>query len=197
LAKTDICISGVGGQGSLTSSRILGEAATRVGLKVLVGEIHGMAQRGGIVESTVRIGEVYGPIVSDGDADVLIGFEPVEALRSIAKVSERTVVIVNTHCVVPANVSMAGAEYPKAEEVVARIAQTCKRVIAFDATAAAKLAGNAQAMGSVLLGALAGSGALPFEASVLEQTILDEVPARAKEVNRKAFAAGVAAAAGK
>lgn len=196
MAKTDICISGVGGQGSLTSSRILGEAATRAGLKCLVGEIHGMAQRGGIVESTVRIGDVYGPIVSDGNADVLIGFEPVEALRSIAKASEQTVVIVNTRCVVPANVSMAGAEYPSSEEVVAQIGKTCKRVIAFDATEAAKQAGNAQAMGSVLLGALAGSGALPFDPSVLEQTILDEVPARAKDVNRLAFAAGVAAAAG-
>jgi indolepyruvate ferredoxin oxidoreductase beta subunit len=156
-----------------------------------------MAQRGGIVESTVRIGDVYGPIVSDGNADVLIGFEPVEALRSIAKVNERTVVIVNTRCVVPANVSMAGAEYPTSEEIVERIRKTCQRVIAFDATDAAKRAGNAQAMGSVLLGALAGSGALPFPASVLEQTILDEVPARAKEVNRNAFAAGMAAAAGK
>lgn len=197
MAKTDICISGVGGQGSLTSSRILGEAATRAGLKVLVGEIHGMAQRGGIVESTVRIGDVHGPIVSDGAADVLIGFEPVEALRSIAKTSERTVVIVNTRPVVPANVSMADAKYPSSEEVIATISKSCQRVIAFDATFAAKQAGNAQAMGSVLLGALAGSGVLPFSISLLEETILEEVPPRAKEVNRRAFAAGVAAATGK
>ena len=104
MKKTDIFIIGVGGQGSLTTSRILGEAALRAGQNVLVGEIHGMAQRGGVVESTVRIGDVYGPTISEGCADVLLGFEPVETVRGLHKASKNTLVIVNTHAIVPATV---------------------------------------------------------------------------------------------
>ncbi len=192
MSKTDIFITGVGGLGSLTSSRFLGEAATRAGLKVLAGEIHGMAQRGGIVESTVRIGEVWGPIIGDGQADVLLGFEPVETLRAVAKSSRDTLVITNRRPIVPANVSMAGETYPDTDAVIAQIKAHCPRLIDLDATEVAKSAGNAQALGSVLLGVVAGAGALPFETAILEEVILEGVPPRARQVNQKAFAEGVA-----
>ena len=189
--KTDIFIAGVGGQGSLSASRFLGEAAVKAGLKVLVGEIHGMAQRGGIVESTVRIGDVYGPIIGDGQADVLMGFEPVETLRAMAKASPQTLIITNTHPIVPATVSMKGDKYPEAEEVLEKIRAISPRVIALDATEMAGQAGNTQALNAVLLGVLAGAGILPFDASLLREVLMAGVPKKALEVNEKAFAMGM------
>jgi indolepyruvate ferredoxin oxidoreductase beta subunit len=194
--RTDIFITGVGGQGSLSASRFLGEAAVKAGLKVLVGEIHGMAQRGGIVESTVRIGDVYGPIISDGQADVLLGFEPVETLRAMAKASPRTLIITNTHPIVPATVSMKGDSYPEAAEVLARIRAVSPKVIALDATEMAGRAGNTQALNAVLLGVLAGTGVLPFETDLLREVLMAGVPKKAIEVNEKAFAMGFEVGAG-
>jgi indolepyruvate ferredoxin oxidoreductase beta subunit len=193
--KTDIFITGVGGQGSLSASTFLGQAAVEAGLKVLVGEIHGMAQRGGIVESTVRIGEVYGPIISDGQADILLAFEPIEALRAMVKASERTLVVTNTHPVVPATVSMKGQKYPDTDEVLGRIRAISPHVIAFDATETARQAGNAQALNAVLLGVLAGAGVLPFGTEILRTVVLDGVPQKARDVNEKAFAMGMEMAA--
>jgi len=190
MTRTDIFITGVGGQGSLSASRFLGEAAVMAGLKVLVGEIHGMAQRGGIVESTVRIGDVHGPIIPDGQADVLLGFEPVETLRAMAKASPRTLIITNTHPIVPATVSMKGDKYPEAEEVLERIRAISPKVIALDATEMAGQAGNTQALNAVLLGVLAGTGILPFEIDLLREVLMAGVPKKALDVNEKAFAMG-------
>ena len=195
MTKTDIFITGVGGQGSLSASTFLGQAAVEAGLKVLVGEIHGMAQRGGVVESTVRIGDVYGPIVSDGQADILLGFEPIETLRAMVKASAKTLVVTNTHPVVPATVSMKGDKYPDTDEVLAKIRTISPNVIAFDATETARQAGNAQALNAVLLGVLAGAGVLPFETEILRRVVLDGVPQKARDVNEKAFTLGMEMAA--
>ncbi len=189
--KTDIFITGVGGQGSLSASTFLGQAATRAGLKVLVGEIHGMAQRGGVVESTVRIGNVYGPIIPDGQADVLIGFEPVETWRALAKVSPNSLIITNTHPLVPASVSMKGDPYPDPNEVVERIRDYCCNVIAFDATKLAKDVGNVQTVNAILLGTVVGTGGLPIEVDLLREVVLAGVPQKALDVNRAAFDRGV------
>jgi len=193
MAKFDIYIAGVGGQGSLTASRILGEAATRAGLNVLVGEIHGMAQRGGVVESTVRIGEVHGPIISDRGADVLLGFEPVETVRALAKAGDHTLVITNTRPVVPATLSLKGDNYPDIERLLSRIREATPRAVALDASALAQEAGSAQALNTVLLAALAGCTELPFSLDLFRDTILESVPQKAREVNERAFARGLAA----
>ncbi len=189
--KTDIYIAGVGGQGSLSASRFLGLAATRANLKVLVGEIHGMAQRGGIVESTVRIGNVHGPIVPDGQADILLGFEPVETLRAMNKASARTLVVTNTHPVVPATVSMKGEKYPDAGELLPQFHAVSEKVIALDATEMARQAGHPQAINTVLLGVIAGTNSLPFEADLLRQIIMESVPAKTLGINESAFAMGL------
>ncbi len=189
--KTEIFITGVGGQGSLSASTFLGQAATQAGLKVLVGEIHGMAQRGGIVESTVRIGNVYGPIIPDGQADVLVGFEPVETWRALAKVSPNSLIITNTHPLVPAGVSMKGDPYPDPDEVVERIRDFCSNVIAFDATVLAKEIGNVQTVNAILLGTVVGTGVLPIKEDLLREVVLAGVPPKAVDVNRAAFDRGV------
>ena len=192
---TDIYVVGVGGTGSVTSARFLGEAAMRAGCKVLVGEVHGMAQRGGIVESSVRIGEVYGPIIDDGGAEVLLGFEPVETLRALNKATPATLIITNTYPIVPATVSMAGEAYPDPEEAIRYLRTFANRVLALDATAEAAAAGSPMAQGTVLLGVLAGSGALPFPAEVLREVILEGVPERVRGINEAAFSRGESFAA--
>lgn len=193
MASTDIFIVGVGGQGSLSASWFLGEAAKRSDLDVLVGEIHGMAQRGGVVESTVRIGEVFGPIIPEGKADVLLGFEPVETLRFLKMTSRDTLVITNTHQIVPASVSMGQGEYPSLDSVLARIGEHCPRLMAMDATEIARQAGTAKAINAVMLGALAESGVLPMDTAVVRASLLDTVPKKVIEINERAFEAGAAA----
>ena len=100
--KTEIVVAGVGGQGSLTASRLLGEAAMEAGHKVTGAEIHGMAQRGGMVTSTIRVGNVYGPIVAEGAAHLILGFEPVETLRAMPLARPDAVVITDVRTIVPA-----------------------------------------------------------------------------------------------
>jgi indolepyruvate ferredoxin oxidoreductase beta subunit len=190
VTKLDVFIAGVGGQGSLTASTLLGRAAARAGIKVVVGEIHGMAQRGGVVTSTVRLGDVYGPIISAGRADVLLGFEPIETWRSLAVASDQTLVITDTHPIEPASGAPAVAPYPAVKEALSALDAACGKVIALDATAVATELGNARAVNSLLLGVLAGTGVLPFEAAVLAKVIEEGVPLAAREVNAQAFARG-------
>ncbi len=192
MAKLDIFITGVGGQGSLTASRVLGEAATRAGLEAVVGEIHGMAQRGGVVESTVRLGGARGPIISDGRADMLLGFEPVEAVRALAKAGPHTLAIVNTRCIIPFTVSLEGSEYPRVEDLLAEVRKVTPRLIALDAAEVAQRAGSGQAVNTVMLGVLAGAIALPFPQETLLQVIEESVPKKALAQNRQAFVAGLA-----
>ena len=191
MAKLDIFVAGVGGQGSLTASTLLSRAATRAGVRVIAGEIHGMAQRGGMVTSTVRLGAVHGPIIPQGKADVLLGFEPVETWRSIGAANRETLVITGTRTIVPSSVSLSGERYPEPAEVVSRLEELFDRVIAVDATAIATELGNPRAMSSVLLGALAGTGLLPYGDDVLLAAIEEGVPAAAREANRRAFARGL------
>jgi len=123
---------GVGGQGNLLASRLLGEAALSVGIPAVVSEIHGMAQRGGIVESAVLLGDITSPIVSNGEADVLIGFEPVETLRALNKCNINTLIITNTCPLPPFTVSIGQGVYPPLNDVLHLVQKKLKRVIALD-----------------------------------------------------------------
>lgn len=144
---------GVGGQGNLLASRLVGEAALSLGMPVVVSEIHGMAQRGGIVESAVLLGDVTSPIVSNAEADVLIGFEPVETLRALAKCSKDTIVITNTHPLPPFTVAIGQGTYPSVDESLKLIRSKAKKVIALDGNAMAAEAGNSLSLNMVMLGA--------------------------------------------
>ncbi|HKI48234.1 MAG TPA: 2-oxoacid:acceptor oxidoreductase family protein, partial [Desulfobacteria bacterium] len=126
---------GVGGQGNLLASRLLGEAALSMNIPTVVSEIHGMAQRGGIVESAVLLGDVSSPIVSSAEADVLIGFEPLETLRALGKCNENTVVITNTHPLPPFTVAVGQGTYPPVEETLQFIRKKAKKVIELDGNA--------------------------------------------------------------
>jgi len=190
--KCDIFVMGVGGQGTLLASKIIGNAAMNAGGNALISEIHGMAQRGGVVSSTVRIGDVMSPLVGSGKADVILAFEPAEALRALYKASGDTVVITNTHPTIPFTVSLGKMPYPEVMEELEKIRPKVKRLIEFDANEIAREAGAAITANTVMLGALAGSGVLPFPTEHLREAVKKSVPARAVDVNMKAFDMGIA-----
>ena len=189
-----IFLTGVGGQGTLLASRLLGEAALAAGYNPMVSETHGMAQRGGIVVSTVVLGDLQSPLISPGEADIVLGFEALEAFRAMDRCHAQTLVIANTATLVPYPVAIGQARYPSVEQMFQRLAEQVGALLAFDAGALAQQAGSPLAVNMVLLGALAASECLPIAA----QDILGVIRTRTKEKflasNLQAFELGAAAA---
>lgn len=182
---------GVGGQGNLLASRLVGEAALSLGIPAVVSEIHGMAQRGGIVESAVLLGEVTSPIVSNSEADVLIGFEPLETLRSLGKCNKDTLIITNTHPLPPFTVAVGQGTYPPVDKSLEIIRKKAKKVIAIDGIVMANEAGNPLSLNMVMLGALIGSGTIPIGAEDMKKTISASTKKAFLESNLKAFDLGM------
>ncbi|MFC1884703.1 indolepyruvate oxidoreductase subunit beta [Thermodesulfobacteriota bacterium] len=191
-----IVFVGVGGQGNLLVSRLLGEASLALSIPAVVSEIHGMAQRGGIVESAVLMGDVSSPIVSNGEADVLVGFEPVETLRAMGKCNKDTTVIANTRPLPPFTVAAGQGEYPPVDEIMSLIKSKAGRVLDMDANGLAEEAGNPLSLNMVLLGALIGSGTIPVDADQMKKTISTSTKKAFLESNLKAFDLGMKAAEG-
>ncbi len=190
-----ILFTGVGGQGTLLASRLLGEAVMAEGLDVCVSEVHGMAQRGGVVESTVMLGGISGPIISEGEADVLVSFEPLETIRALPKCSRKSIIITNTVPIEPFTVKLGQAEYPDVDQWVGFMKDNYATVKALDADSLAKEAGTAKAVNVVLIGTLAATGVLPVSADELRETIRRTVKSRSVDANLKAFELGMKAAA--
>ena len=193
---TRLIIVAVGGQGNLLASKVLGEAALANNVPMHMSEIHGMAQRGGVVESAIVFGDAQSTIIADGEADVLVGFEPLETLRALNKCNPNTVVITNTTPVPPFTVSIGRGTYPDLENITAKLASSCSRLIAFDAAALAAEAGNVLSVNMVLLGALVQTGKVPIDAEKVKETIRTKTKQAFVESNLKAFELGAAAAAG-
>ena len=191
-----IVFIGVGGQGNLLASRLVGEAALSAGIPAVVSEIHGMAQRGGIVESAVMLGDIASPIVSRAEADVLIGFEPLETLRAIGKCRPDSVVITNTRPLPPFTVSVGQGHYPAVEEILAILRGKTGRLIALDASGIAEKAGNPLSLNMVMLGALIGSGTTPLEPATIREVISNSTKKAFLESNLAAFNAGMAGVRG-
>lgn len=187
-----VYFTGVGGQGTLLATRVLAEAAIYAGYHVVTSEVHGMAQRGGIVESTVIIGDVRSPIISDGEADVLLGFEPVETYRTVRKCSARSVVISNTEPVMPYSVAIGKGFYPDVDCLFEFIRNRTERLITLNAKALAQQTGSAVSANMVMLGALARSDVLPIHREVFEEIIGTKTKDRFVETNLKAFDLGFA-----
>ncbi len=192
MKSSRIVFIGVGGQGNLLASRLVGEAALAAGIPAVVSEIHGMAQRGGIVESAVMLGDIASPIVSPAEADVLVGFEPLETLRAVSKCGRDSVLITNTRPVPPFTVSVGQGRYPAVEEILGILRANTGKVIALDATGIAEEAGNPLSLNMVMLGALVGSGSTPLEAAVVREVISNSTKKAFLESNLAAFDAGMA-----
>lgn len=182
----NIMIVGVGGQGTLLASRILGNAVISEGYDVKVSEVHGMSQRGGSVVTYVKYGDkVFSPIIDRGEADMILAFEKLEAARALPYLKEGGTVILNDREIAPMPVITGAAEYP--DGLVADIASKAK-VIAIDALSLSLEAGSAKAVNVVLIGVLARSSDISKEVWI--QTIKDTVPAKFLDLNLKAFELG-------
>jgi indolepyruvate ferredoxin oxidoreductase beta subunit len=183
----NIVIVGVGGQGTLLTSKILGQLAMKQNIGAKVSEVHGMAQRGGSVITHVRIGDqVHAPLVSAGGADYLLAFEPLEAARAGSFLKEDGLLIVNTRQISPMPVLSGAAVYP--ENPYLHALKQTQKAEALDASALAVAAGSHRAVNLVLLGVL--SRHLPFSQDDWTGAIALCVPPRTLETNLKAFRAG-------
>ena len=188
MTTKNIMIVGVGGQGTLLTSRILGGIITKAGYDVKLSEVHGMAQRGGSVVTFVRYGDdVAEPIVEEGQADVLIAFERLEALRYAHFLKKDGVIIINDQRIDPITVVTGAAQYPE------NIIETLKKehnVVAVDAMAEAKKLGNAKIFNTIIIGVAAKR--MDFDKKQWLEVIENTVPPKTIELNKAAFEAGYA-----
>lgn len=187
-----IQLIGVGGQGTIKASTIIGEAAMKKGLKVVMSEVHGMAQRGGTVITELKIGEAHSPLIEEGAADLLIAFEPTEALRSLNKVNRRSFVIVNSAPIIPFTVSLGISEYPELSSVFDQLKAKINNLSIIDAQKIAKEAGSIISENMVLLGAAAATPEFPIDKDLIIQSMKENLPPKSIETNLKAFESGFA-----
>jgi indolepyruvate ferredoxin oxidoreductase beta subunit len=191
MEEFNIVLAGVGGQGILLAAEILGTAAIKEGLNVRVSEIHGMAQRGGAVVSHVRIGEkVLAPTVLEGQADVLLGFEPLETLRNLKFASGKTLVVMSSAKIQPTELTAKMMKYPSLEEIEVKIKSFTKKIILVNSAELAREAGSILTENIVLIGALAAAEKMPVKNESIVEALRELVPAKHLEVNVKAFRLG-------
>ena len=187
----NIVLAGVGGQGTLLAAEILGTAAVQERLNVRVSEIHGMAQRGGAVVSEVRMGtNVQAPTVLDGQADIILGFEPLETLRNLKYASEKTLVLMSDEKIPPTELAASNKPYPSTKEIVEKIHRFTNLVIIVETRRLAKEAGSSLAQNVILVGALVACGRLPVRKESIIDAVRELVPAKHLNVNLKAFELG-------
>jgi indolepyruvate ferredoxin oxidoreductase beta subunit len=185
-----ILFVGVGGQGVLSAGRWVGDAASACGLPAVVGQIHGLSQRGGSVQASVALGGARSPDIPEGGADALVALEPMEAVRALSRVSERTAAIVNTRPVLPVSLQSAGRPYPPLSSLIEPIVGAAGSLVALDATTLAEDAGSRRSLNVVMLGMLAGSDVLPFPGERLLEVILAAALPAFVQIDRDAFRLG-------
>ena len=189
-----LIIVAVGGQGNLLASKVLGEAALLADIPVRMSEIHGMAQRGGVVESAIVFGDAQSTIISDGEADVLVGFEPSETLRALNKCNGETVVITNLAPLPPFTVAIGKGIYPDLDQLQDLIRRKTRKLVAFDAASLAREAGNVMSINMVLLGALIQTETLPISEEQVKSAMQTTTKPAFLGSNLKAFDLGFNAA---
>ena len=183
----NIMIVGVGGQGTLLASKLLGHLLLGQGYDVKVSEVHGMSQRGGSVVTYVRYGDrVYSPVIDEGEADLIVSFEQLEAARWLGFLKPGGVIVTNTQKTDPMPVITGATSYP--EGLIEKMREKGAQVDAVDALPLAEQAGTSKAVNLVLMGRL--SRYFEFDDAVWQEAIEACVPAKFLEMNRKAFALG-------
>lgn len=185
--KLNIIIAGVGGQGTLLASRVLGNYATLMGYDCKLSEVHGMAQRGGSVVTYVKYDKkVYSPIIADGDADILLAFEELEALRFSHTIKKGAHIIVNTQKIMPLPVITGAMEYPN--DCLEKLASFDNELITIDAHSMALDCGNSRVANTIMIGKLAKI--LGFDKDILTKALVMSVPQKVLDVNLLALAKG-------
>jgi indolepyruvate ferredoxin oxidoreductase beta subunit len=185
-------VAGVGGQGTLLASRLLAEAAIKAGLHVKIGETYGMAQRGGPVMGHIQIGgETNNTQIRKGEADVLIGFEPAEAVRrGVTYLKDGGLAVINTRKTAPVEVVSGMIPYPDMDKLFGLLRQVTENLHLFDATGIAEEAGDPIATNVVMLGSIVESGLLPYSEEIVLETLKESLRPQFLELNIRAFMLG-------
>ncbi|MGE5396977.1 MAG: indolepyruvate oxidoreductase subunit beta [Chitinophagales bacterium] len=189
----NIIISGVGGQGNILASELVASALVEKGFYTTVGETYGASQRGGSVMSHVRVSEKkqYGPLIPRGEADIIVGFEPIETLRIAREYANKaTQVIVNTWPNYPIGVLCGEAVYPEMSAIQKELEYLCGKVTVIEATNLAQELGNSQATNIVLVGSLAAWDGMPLTLNDYDQVLSQRFKPKVLELNRQAFSVG-------
>lgn len=192
--RTRLLLVGVGGQGVITAARILGDAAHEAGYQVVVGQLHGMSQRGGSMECSVLIGTGLSSYLTR--ADVVVGFEPLEVLRARHRMGAETKVLLTTGRVVLPHLVREKKSYPPLERILADVREVADEVVVVDGPGELRKVGETRALNVFMLGALVGLGFLPFGESGIWSAVAHRCESRYLDANRKAFALGRASVAG-
>ncbi len=186
----DCLLCGVGGQGTILASKLLADAALLKGATVRATETIGMSQRGGSVVSHLRMGEEsHSPMIPHGGADVMIAFEPVEAVRSLSYLSSEGILVVAKKAVKPVTATLSGATYD-GSEMLDFLQEQVKHLVVVDGEEVCAQVGSPKVLNVVLLGAATASGMMGFTMEDMEQAVEQRVPAKFLELNRKALSAG-------
>jgi indolepyruvate ferredoxin oxidoreductase beta subunit len=191
--RTRVFLTGVGGQGTLTATRILAQTALDAGLAVTAGEIHGMAQRGGVVESFVLVGGHRSPRIAHGEADVLLGFEPMETLRALPYLLRGGLVLSNSEFIPTIGANQGLESAPSLDEIKANVAQCAGEAHYIPAASLGREAGAVQSGTMVLLGSLCAANRLPFGPDQLKKTIQANLPPKLVDINLRAVDLGAGA----
>lgn len=185
-----IFFTGVGGQGTLLATRLVGEAALEEGIPVLMSEIHGMAQRGGVVESSVVMGNALSPTIADGEADIVIAFEPLEAARALPKCRPLSLVITGVTPILPFTVTIGSTAYPDPDSLFEMLRSRVAKLITVDAEDLAKSAEALKSANVAMIGVLAGTGFLPISRQGWDRAIRKIFPEKLVAPNERAFELG-------
>lgn len=186
-----IYMTGVGGQGTLTATTLLAQVALAQGLDVVAGEVHGMAQRGGVVESVVLLGGWQSPKLGHGEADILMGFEPLETLRALPYLAPDGVIFSSLDPQPPLSVNLGKEQYPPIAHIQAAIVAAARKAYFLHCRILGAQAGSVQSGNTALLGAVCASGLLPFGVEALEAGMHAFLPPKILESNVRALALGV------
>jgi indolepyruvate ferredoxin oxidoreductase beta subunit len=190
----NLIITGVGGQGNVLASQLIGKALVRENFYVTIGETYGATQRGGAVMSHLRISKEsqFSPLIPEGQADIVVALEPVEALRVIGQYGNPSVyAVINSRPIFPTAVTVGDVEYPSLEKIRGAIRDLAKKFWFVDATAAAMAFGSPIFTNIIMVGALAGTRLIPVGKKTFEETIRENFPEKTQEANLKAFDQGM------
>jgi indolepyruvate ferredoxin oxidoreductase beta subunit len=185
-----IYLIGIGGQGTIKTATIIGEAAMAQGLNVVMSEVHGMAQRGGTVVTEIKIGQAESPLVERNAADLVLAFEPSEILRTLDKIGKQTRVIANSSIIVPFTVSLGISQYPEKNQLFDKLKKELDNFYLIDAEKLAKEAGHLIAANIVILGAAIAIPGFPVKKEIVVESIRKNLPSGVIDINIKALELG-------
>lgn len=186
----NILVIGVGGQGVLKLAQMICEVAIIEGKNALMSEIHGMAQRGGSVFSEVRIGDVLGSIIEDGNTDLIISLEPSELLRYLDKFKKGGIIISNNEVIKPYTVSLGISTYPEIDKIFEKLKETTKNIYIIDKNTLSKEIGSNIILNTIMFGFYSGINPLNFKEDSFKKVLYDNFKGPFYEINEKAFELG-------